>query len=138
MLWPLRWRSARAAIELGDRLDKQGNTAGALRAFRRAMATDSYDGAPAGAWWTATLLRRQGDQVAAQSYYQQAINSGHEAWAPRAATDLADMLTEQGKTSLASTYYKQAIAYGHPTNPGAIWARRAQQKLAALQAGTGE
>jgi tetratricopeptide (TPR) repeat protein len=138
MLWPLRWRSARAAIALGDRLYRRGNTDGALRAFRRAMDTDSHHGAPAGAWWTANLLRRQGDQVAAQSCYQQAIDSRHEAWAPRAATDLADMLTEQGKTSLASTYYRQAIAYGDPTNPGAIWARRAQQKLDALQAGTGE
>jgi tetratricopeptide (TPR) repeat protein len=138
MLWPLRWRSAQAAIALGNRLKNRGNTDGALRAFRRAMDTGSHHGAPAGAWWTANLLRHQGDQVAAQSYYQRAIDSRHEAWAPRAATDLADMLIEQGKTSLAATYYRQATAYGSPANPGAIWARRAQQKLDALQAGTGE
>lgn len=138
MLWPLRWRSARAAIALGVRLEKRGNIDGALRAFRRAMATGSHHAAPAGAWWTAALLRRQGDQVAAQTYYQQAVDSRHESWAPRAATDLADMLTEQGKTTLAATYYRQAIAYGDPANPGGIWARRAQQKLAALPTGTDE
>ena len=102
------------------------------------MATGSHHGTPGGAWWTATLLRRQGDQVGAQRYYQQAIDSRHEAWAPRAATDLADVLAEQGKTTSAATYYRQAMAYGDPANPGAIWARRAQQKLTALQTGAGE
>ncbi|GAA1606913.1 hypothetical protein GCM10009789_71540 [Kribbella sancticallisti] len=132
MLWPLRWRTARSAIKVGDRLYLDGKVDTALRAFRRAADSGSYHGAPAGAWWTATVLREQQDREGARSYYERAIASGHEAWAPRAATDLAGMFEEQGQVAKAAGYYRQAIAYGDRSNPSALWARRAQEKLDAL------
>lgn len=134
MLWPLRWRTARAAITLGNRLDQRGDVDGARRAFQRAIDSGSHHGAPAGAWSIANLLRKRQDWDAARSFYQRAVDSRHEAWAPRAATDLADMLAERGYFEVPCTYYRQAIAYGDPANPGAIWARRAQERLDALLA----
>ncbi|MDG4788425.1 tetratricopeptide repeat protein [Micromonospora sp. WMMD1102] len=134
LLWPIRWRTPRAAIDLGDRLSSRGDLDGALRAFQRAMDSNDYHCRPGGAWWMANLLKRQGDRDAAQACYQRAIDSRHEAWAPRAATDLADMLIEQGHTAMACSYYQLAITYGDPANPDSIWARRAQERLDALLA----
>jgi hypothetical protein len=44
------------------------------------------------------------------------------------------MMAERGHTAVACSYYQIAISYGDPANPGAVWARRAQQKLDALLA----
>ena len=135
LFWPIRWRTPRAAVDLGCRLRDKGDLTGARRAFQRAIDSGDHNGGPSGNWWLATMLRLQDDRDAARVHYQRAIDSRHEAWAPRAASDLADMMAEQGHGAVACSYYQIAISYGDPTDPGAIYARRAREKLDALLAG---
>jgi tetratricopeptide (TPR) repeat protein len=130
----LKWRSPVSAISVGERLLGQGHTDGARVAFQRAIDSGHVDGAPAGMWWMATLLRHSGDNVGATEFFARAIEFGHRAWSPRAAVDLAALREDQGDVEGAIALYELALDSGDPTrSDGAnIWSRRAATKLEIL------
>jgi tetratricopeptide (TPR) repeat protein len=98
------------------------------------MDSGDRHGAPAGAWWTASLLHRSGDGAGACEFYERAIESGHPAWSLRAALNLATLREEMGDVGEARKLYEWAVNYGDPTRSDGteIFVLRAATKLEIL------
>ena len=105
---------AEEAVSLGERLEEQGDVAGAQAAYQQAIDSGDAETTPHAAYTLGALLQDQGDVSGARAAYQRAIDSGHAGMAPIAAFILGSLLKEQGDVTGARAAYQRAIDSGHP------------------------
>ncbi len=122
-----------AAVNLGMLLAEQGNAAGALAAYQRAIESGHAEAAPTAAVKLGSLLAERGIPGGARAAYQRAIDSGHANYAPAAWVNLGLLLAEQGDVAGAGSAFQRAIDSGHAAHAPAAWVN-----LGVLLAGQGD
>lgn len=117
---------AHSQVTLADLLSEGGDTEGALRCLRQAIAGNDPD-VKAEALVTLGRVLYHSDPAAAQEALRQAIETRHPEWAPAAMSGLGDLLKGYGDHAGARAAYQMAIEEGGPG-----WAAAASESLGAL------
>ncbi len=122
-----------AATGYGQFLLRQGDAAGAQRAYRLAADSGHPEHAPAAALQLGQLLAGSGDHDGAREAYEAAVASGHRDHAPAGAVGLGKLLAERGDADAARAAYQRGVDSGHPEHaPAALC------QLGTLLAGQGD
>ena len=100
-------------VQSSTRAGNPGDVAGAVAAYKAAIASGDVDHASEAAINLGHLLRQRGDAPGALAAYQQAIAIGHANAASEAAFNLGILLEEQEDVAGARAAYEQAIASGY-------------------------
>lgn len=102
------------AVRYGQFLLRQGDHAGARRAFALAAGSGHAEHAPAAALQLGKLLADSNDHDGARAAYQAAVDSRHPEHSPSGAVMLGLLVAGRGDLEGAQTAYEQAIGTGHP------------------------
>lgn len=106
----------------GVRLERDGDTAGALTAYQQVIDSGDPEYVPQAACQLGRILEKQGDKAGARDAYRQGADAGRGESAATAADNLGRLLEKQGDVVGALAAYKRAEDGGYYPAASAIFA----------------